>query len=102
MNNSGIKPVGRAILVKPYIPELKRGLIEIPEQVQQRQFQLDQRAVIVDIGPIAWADESKPRAEVGDKVLVAKYAGALAVGPLDNEQYRLVNDRDIFAVITGE
>ena len=34
--------------------------------------------------------------------MVARYAGTLVVGPLDGEQYRMVNDRDIFAAITAE
>lgn len=101
-NVSGLKPVGRAVLVKPYEPEKKQGLIVIPEAVQERTQMLEQRAVVIAVGEAAWHDEPFPRAKVGDKVLVAKFAGAMAIGTLDDQRYRIVNDRDIFAVITGE
>ena len=97
-NNSGIHPLGRAVLVKPYLPEIKRGLIELPPEVMGRALQLDQRAIIVEIGPIAWKDEP-PRASIGDRVMVSKFSGALIIGPLDNEQYRMINDIDVFAAI---
>lgn len=101
-NKSGLKPVGRAVLVKPYEPEKKVGLIVIPDAVQERTQMLEQRAVVIAVGESAWHDEPIPRAKVGDKVLVAKFAGAMAIGTLDEQKYRFVNDRDIFAVITGE
>lgn len=62
----------------------------------------EQRAVIVEVGKYAWHDEVEPRASVGDKVLVSKFAGVLVKGTADGEQYRLVNDRDIFAAIEVE
>jgi len=102
VNNSGLEPRGRAVLVKPYEPEKKQGLIVIPDAVQERTQMVEQRAVVIAVGPAAWIDEHEPRAKVGDKVLVAKFAGAMAIGTLDEEKYRFVNDRDIFAVITGE
>jgi len=102
INTSGLQPLGRAVLVKPYEPEKKEGLIVIPDAVQERTHMIEQRAVVLAIGDSAWEDESKPRAKIGDRVLVAKFAGAMAIGPLDGQKYRMVNDRDIFAKITGE
>lgn len=101
-NNSGLKPLGRAVLVMPYEPELKKGIIELPQQVRERTIMVETRAVVVDIGPAAWDDEKEPRAKVGDKVLISKFAGALATGTRDGKQYRLVNDRDIYAGIMEE
>lgn len=101
-NTSGLEPVGRAVLVKPYEPEKREGLIFIPDAVQDRTQMIEQRAIVVAVGPAAWNDEATPRAKVGDRVLVAKFAGAMAIGTLDEEKYRFVNDRDIFAKITGE
>lgn len=78
---------------------------------------LEQRAIVVAVGPAAWKDEGywktllfglirrwvcPPRARVGEKVLVTKFAGYMTKGTLDGELYRLVNDRDIFCAITGE
>ncbi len=101
-NGSGLKPVGRAVLVQPYEPELKKSVIEIPKTVSDRTQMIEQRALVVEVGPAAWLDEPVPRAKPGDKVLVSKYAGYLAEGPLDGQTYRFINCNDVFAVITDE
>lgn len=101
-NNSGLEPRGVAVLIKTYEPERRGGQIVIPDGVQSRLSMVDNRAVVVAVGPSAWHDEPVPRAAVGDKVLVTKFAGFMAKGPKDGEAYRLVNDRDIFCAITHE
>jgi co-chaperonin GroES (HSP10) len=59
----------------------------------------EQRAVVVEVGPMAWFDEinkgAPPRAKVGDKVIFAKHSGYGVLGD-DGVTYRCVNDRDIF------
>jgi co-chaperonin GroES (HSP10) len=77
-------------------------MIALPESVQGRMSMVDNRAIVVAVGENAWHDEPSPRAKVGDKVLVTKFAGFMAKGPADGEMYRLVNDRDIFCAITHE
>lgn len=101
-NTSGLKPLGQAVLVKPYEPEMQVGRIVIPTSVRTGMAAVEQRAVVVEVGPEAWSKESAPRAAPGDKVLVSKWAGHLAVGPADGEQYRLINANDVFARITEE
>lgn len=101
MNTSGLDPRGQAVLVEPYEPEIKKGLIEIPTQVHDRTTLLEQRAIVVAIGPNAWKDEP-PRAQVGEKVLVSAMAGHMATGPADGKRYRLINGRDIFCAIVEE
>lgn len=111
-NTSGLEPSGRAVLVKMYEPEKKKGLIEIPELVKERSSVMEQRAEVIAIGAQAWEDEGPlwkrffglrtKRAEAGDKVIVTKFAGYVTRGTADNELYRLVNDRDIFCKITDE
>lgn len=101
-NKSGLEPRGVAVLIKGYEPERKQAQIVLPDAVQGRMSMVDNRAVVVAIGPSAWHDEPQPRAKIGDKVLVTKFAGFLAKGPGDGEMYRLVNDRDIFCAIVGE
>lgn len=111
-NRSGLRPAGRAVLVRPYEPELGNIMIEIPEVVRVNMQQVEQRAEVIEVGATAWIDEwftiwgipvwKRQRAKPGDKVFVTKYAGFLANGTLDGESYRLVNDRDIFCVITEE
>lgn len=101
-NQSGLKPLGVAVLIQAYEPERNGALVEIPDFVQGRMNMVDNRAVVVEVGPSAWHDEPSPRAAAGDKVLVTKFAGFMATGPMDGKLYRLVNDRDIFCAITGE
>lgn len=101
-NRSGLDPRGVAVLIKSYEPERKGGQIVLPDLVQNRMAMVDNRAVVVAVGPSAWHDEPAPRAKVGDRVLVTKFAGFMAKGPADGEMYRLVNDRDIFCAITHE
>lgn len=100
-NNSGLAPLGRAVLLKHYEPERKGGLIVIPENVKDRTVMLEQRAVVIELGPHCYPDEPR-RCWPGDKVLVSKMAGYLAKGPADGETYLMVNDRDVFAKITKE
>jgi len=101
-NESGLRPVGVAVLVQPYEPEIKKGLIVMPETVQERSAMVETRAVVIEVGPAAWADEPAPRAIPGDKVLISKFAGAMAKGTKDGKAYRLVNDRDIYCRIEVE
>jgi co-chaperonin GroES (HSP10) len=101
-NRSGLVPLGRAVLVEPYEPEIKQGLIHIPEAIKGKGAMVEQRAVVVEAGPVAWADEAVPRAKAGDKVLVSRYSGYMALGTADGKQYRFVNDKDIFAGIVEE
>ena len=100
-NTSGLAPLGRAVLVVHYEPEKKDSLIEIPDFVQDRTLMVEQRAIVVEIGPACWPDEPA-RAQPGDKVLIAKMSGYMATSPVDGKRYRLVNDRDIFCKITKE
>ena len=106
INESGLHPVGRSILLKPYEPERKKSLIAMPDSVTLSQQVIEQRAIVVEAGPAAWNEEIAagfgPRASVGDKVLVSGFAGYMAKGTADGEQYRFVNDKDIFAKIEVE
>lgn len=100
-NTSGLAPLGRAVLVVHYEPEKKGSLIEIPDFIQDRTLMVEQRAIVVEVGPACWPDEP-PRAKPGDKVLIAKMSGYMATSPVDGKRYRLINDRDIFCAITKE
>lgn len=100
-NVSGVSPVGRAVLVKYYEPERNESAIFIPESVRRGEVLIEQRAVVVEIGPAAWPHETA-RAAVGDRVLIAKFSGHAFKGPADGQMYRIINDEDIFAKITCE
>lgn len=95
-NESGYLPVGRAVLMKPYEQEKMSSIIEIPESLRSRTSMLEQKGVVVAVGPSCWHDEPSPRAAPGDHVIVTKFAGYQMLGE-DGHLYRLINDRDIFA-----
>lgn len=102
-NMSGLAPLGRAVLVKTVeIDEVKASTIVIPDSVKKSSAVMEQRAVVVAVGPECWQDEREPRAQPGDKVIITYLAGYVARGPRDGKMYRLVNDRDIFCKITHE
>ena len=100
-NPSGVRPLGRAVLVEYYEPERRNTTIYIPESVRKGETLVEQRAIVVEIGVACWPDEP-PRAKVGDKVLIARMSGYALTGPADGKLYRIVNDRDIFAQIVHE
>lgn len=97
-NTSGLRPLGSAVLVERYNTEKKVGAIILPETSEA----IDQRATVIEVGPEAWKDEKAPRAVPGDRVLVSRLAGYMAMGPADDKPYRMINARDIFAQIVGE
>lgn len=97
-NRSGLKAVGRAVLCKPYSPEINNSPIAVPDHVKAMEFLAEMRAVVVQVGEHCWPDEPA-RARAGDKVLVSKFSGAIVKGTADGELYRLVNDNDIFCQI---
>lgn len=102
-NTSGLKPLGRAVLVKPYVVEAKTaGGIILADSVVKKDQMAEQRALVIEVGPTAWANEPVPRAKPGDKVLFSKWAGYVAIGTADEQEYRVVNDSDIFMAIVEE
>lgn len=98
VNTSGLVPLGHAVLVEPYEPEIKKGVIEIPDTVGERTAMVESRATVIAVGACCWPDEP-PRAKPGDKVFITKFAGYMTKGPKDGKRYRLVNDNDIFCRI---
>ena len=102
INPSGLKPLGRAVLIEPKTPENLSTVIAIPDSAKDRMQMAEQQAIVIEVGPMDWDDEDEPRAKPGDTVLVTKYAGFMAQGPLDGKVYRLVNDRDLFCGITDK
>lgn len=98
-NETGLHPLGLAVLIEPYEPETKSSIIALPDTVKQKFAMVEARGIVIEVGPEAWSDEKTPRAKPGDKVLVTKYAGYAAQSPRDGKLYRLVNDRDVFCAI---
>ena len=89
-----IEPVGYRVLIEPESGEKKTdsGLIIPPRERIEQEI-----GTIVAIGPLAWADHANGEnwAEVGDRVLYAKYGGKMVTDPETGVDYRCVNDEDI-------
>lgn len=101
LNLSGICPTEYKILVKPKDVDDKIGSIIIPDQTKERDQHAQMEGVIIAVSPLAfsydnWKDASPPKA--GDRVLFAKYSGAIVKGK-DGVEYRIVNDKDVAAVL---
>jgi co-chaperonin GroES (HSP10) len=111
-----IKVCGPRVLIKQHKleevnPTFKRAReagLALPEA--SREIKLEQRAldrgVVLQIGPLAWLDwdNGDPWCNVGDEVLYARHAGKIVKEKEgeDEEEFVLLNDEDIIAVITEE
>lgn len=106
MNKSEINPVEYRVLVKPEKiedtdPVLKAARaagIELPNDPREREQMAQQDGVVVAIGGNAFSDWKGLIPQVGHRVKFAKYAGYNVQGA-DNELYRMLNDKDISAVV---
>ena len=81
--------------------EKTAGGIIMPTSVQEKDKLAAQEGTLVAISPHAfsyadsWPEGSKP--EVGQRVLIRRYAGA--IHDRENRTYRLVSDKDIIAIV---
>jgi co-chaperonin GroES (HSP10) len=98
-NTSGLRPLGRAVLVEPTENQLKATLIAIPETVKARSMMVETQARVIEVGSEAWSNEKSPRAKPGDLVMIARFSGHLCEGPRDRKAYRMVNCEDIFCAV---
>jgi len=94
-NDSGLHPLGRAVLLWPLETGLKTTKIQLPDNVKQRQMILDTVGWVVEMGSECYKDEGGVRCAVGDPVIVAAMSGSMRDGK-DGAIYRFVNHRDIY------
>ncbi len=101
-NPSGIRPVEFKLVVLPkQVEEVTKGGIIVPPTKVDTDKYATQEATIVAIADKAFSEAdiwgSNPP-KVGDVVLFAKYAGLLRKGA-DGKDYRVLNDKDVCAVL---
>lgn len=105
-NESGVFPTEYKVLISPIkVDEKTKGGIILPDEHKDREQFAQMQGTLVAISPLAftyadktdWGEAAKPKP--GDKVLFAKFAGAAVKGK-DGNDYRLVNDKDIAAVLS--
>ena len=89
-------PLGDRVAIKALIAEetTKSGIV-LPGQAQEKP----QQAEVVAVGPGGMVDgkEVTMQVKVGDKIIYSKYAGTEV--KLDDEEYIIVKQSDILAVI---
>jgi co-chaperonin GroES (HSP10) len=95
-NTSGFSATGhRLLLIGDVVEEKTTSGIYLPAKTVAAEKNLSVWATVVEIGHDCWADKSTDYCEVGDKVLVGQYAGKFHISPLDDKEYRFINDLDI-------
>ena len=99
-NNSGINVRGHHVLILPDEIEetTSSGIIVKTGSYGDREQMAQMEGTIVSVGNTAWADQIEPWAEVGERVIFAKYAGKTYTGK-DKVEYRIVADLDIVATL---
>ncbi|RKX25603.1 MAG: co-chaperone GroES [Candidatus Zixiibacteriota bacterium] len=94
-----VKPLADRVVVKPLEEiETKKGGIIIPDTAKEKPMQGE----ILEVGPGRMTDEGKSismQVTKGDKVLYGKYTGTEV--SIDGDEYLIMRESDIFAVIVN-
>ena len=105
-----IVPCGHRVIVRQetleeidpvYSSATRAGLVLSHDPNVRKQEGVDV-GIVAAIGPTAWKDfgDGTPWAEVGQRVVFAKYAGKKVEDPSDVDKfYVALNDEDIIAVL---
>lgn len=99
MNASGIQPLDLKVLALPDAAVTKIGSIHVPEAIADKQKYASVRATMVAAGPNAfkeWGEGNAPTP--GTRLVIAQYAGVRVKGD-DEQDYVLLNDEDVVAVL---
>lgn len=109
---NGITPAGHRVVILPEEVETvtASGIILFTASQQEKEELAQVYGRVVAIGPDCWRSSmwdyvagwlgfKKPWAKVGDRVVFGKYAGLVFPGR-DGGRYRIINDRDVVAVIS--
>jgi len=99
MSESGIVQVEYKVLIEPeQVNEQTSGGLYLPQQTKEKDEMAQVKGTLVAVGGSAFEDWQGRRPEIGDKDYFGKYAGFVVVGA-DERKYRLINDKDVAAII---
>jgi len=102
VNKTGLQPVEFKVLIElDEVGKKTGGGLFLPDTVREKEQMMQVKATLIAVGGNAFDDMTDPVPVVGDKVYVAKAAGYNVTG-MDGKQYRLMNDKDIAAIIMEE
>ncbi len=93
-----LKPLGDRVVVKTVEhEEMSRGGIVLPDSAKEKPFE----GVVVAVGDGRITDDGKRQkmeVKVKDTVVYSKYSGTEV--KLDGEEYLILSERDILAIVT--
>lgn len=101
-----IKPVWGRLIVKPnditetdeVLKSGKEAGFILPDSKEQERLQHSQiEGVLIAAGGNCFDDWHAPLPQVGDTVIYDKFAGFIK--ELDGEEYRIISDTDILAIV---
>lgn len=105
--NGGIRdrlprPTGWRISLLPYRgARMTKGGIAIAEETQKKTQLATTCAYVLEVGPLAYCDESKfpdgPWCKAGDWIVFGRYAGSRI--PIEGGEIRIINDDEVLATI---
>ncbi len=100
-----IKPCGYYVLIKPDAVETAvNGIIVSTPSEEKKESRAQVIGTILSLGPTAFEDYGGQDvwACSGDRVVYSKYGGKFIKDPANGEEFVLVNDNDIVAILTEE
>jgi len=97
-----IKPLEYKVLIEvATVEEQTKSGIWIPEATREKQEVAREVGTLVAVSGMAFQDPEWPvKPEIGDKVIYNRYAGSLV--PVNGKKYRLMQDKDLGAIVTKD
>ena len=103
VNVLGIHPVEYKVLIKQDKVEDTVGRIIVPDSTRERMQIAQERGILVEAGGRAFEDFKKPTPKIGDHVMYCKHSGVLIKDDKNrNQEWRVINDKDITAILREE
>ena len=94
-----VKPLADRVVIRPVEEvEMKKSGIIIPDTAKEKPMQGE----VQEVGPGRITDEGKSIAmqlKKGDRVLYGKYSGTEV--SIDDEEYLIMRESDIFAIVVN-
>ena len=102
-NSSGIHPTGSLVLVLMDQVATHHGGIALTDESITAQQVAQIRGTLLEIGPRAWEEERYgtgpgQHPNIAARVICRRYAGELVTGMDNLFRYRVMNDKDIWAI----
>jgi co-chaperonin GroES (HSP10) len=103
VNSSGLIPTEFCVVVEMDAAPEKIGNIFMPSDVADREKLQADEGLLVAVSPLAFTYDNWPegsrKPQVGDRVVFRKFAGLLRTNKENGKDFRLLNDKDIVAIV---